>query len=164
MLRRAFLLGATLAPFTSYAEVRRVNYQHGMPLGSILIATRERALYFTESPYTAIRYDVAVGKAGKAWAGMSYVDGKHVRPAWSPPPEVKRDMPNLPHIIQGGAPNNPMGERALTLAGGEYAIHGTNRPETVGRAASYGCFRMRNEEIIDLFERVRVGAMVRVIA
>jgi lipoprotein-anchoring transpeptidase ErfK/SrfK len=164
MLRRAFLSGLFLSPLALKAEARRVYLNHGQRVGSIIIETRQRALYFLETTTTAIRYDVAVGMAGKSWAGLSQIDGKHVRPAWSPPPIVKRDMPHLPEVIAGGAPNNPMGERALTLVGGEYAIHGTNRPDTVGRAASYGCFRMRNAEIIDLYDRVRVGAYVLVTA
>jgi lipoprotein-anchoring transpeptidase ErfK/SrfK len=77
-----------------------------------------------------------------------------MRPAWSPPEEVRLDNPNLPDVIPGGAPNNPMGLAALTVSGGEYAIHGTNRPESIGKFASYGCIRMHNEDIADLFERV----------
>jgi lipoprotein-anchoring transpeptidase ErfK/SrfK len=88
------------------------------------------------------------------------VDGKHLRPAWVPPEDVKKDNPNLPEIIQGGAPNNPMGAAALTLSGGKYAIHGTNRPESIGTFASYGCIRMHNDDVADLYERVSVGARV----
>ncbi len=89
------------------------------------------------------------------------IDGKYVRPAWSPPYEVKRDKPWLPDVIPGGHPSNPMGERALTMGpGADYAIHGTNRPGSIGRFASYGCIRMHNADIVDLFNRVRVGARV----
>ena len=88
------------------------------------------------------------------------VDGKHVRPAWSPPAEVKRNNPRLPNVIAGGSPSNPMGVAALTLSGGEYAIHGTNRPGSIGTYASYGCIRMHNHDIADLFERVSVGTPV----
>jgi lipoprotein-anchoring transpeptidase ErfK/SrfK len=104
---------------------------------------------------------VAVGRAGRQWAGRVYVNGKHVRPAWSPPWEVRRDNPRLPHVIPGGAPKNPMGAAALTLSGGgEYAIHGTNRPGSIGSFASYGCIRMHNKDILDLFGRVSVGTPV----
>jgi lipoprotein-anchoring transpeptidase ErfK/SrfK len=88
------------------------------------------------------------------------ISGKHLRPAWSPPEEVRQDNPNLPDVIPGGAPNNPMGVAALTLAGGEYAIHGTNRPDSIGTFASYGCIRMHNRDIADLLEHVNVGTRV----
>ncbi|MGE0340632.1 MAG: L,D-transpeptidase [Xanthobacteraceae bacterium] len=128
--------------------------------GVIVISMKERALYLSLGNGQAIRYRVAVAKRGKQWYGTRYIDGKYVNPAWAPPPEVKRDFPNMPDMIPGGAHNNPMGVRALTLTGGEYAIHGTNRPNSVGRYASYGCFRMYNEDIVDLYERVAVGTPV----
>ena len=102
----------------------------------------------------AIRYPVGVGKAGKQWAGTSRIDGKYVQPAWSPPADVKRDNPRLPDVIAGGSPHNPMGVAAMTLAGGEYAIHGTNMPGSVGDFVSYGCIRMYNADVTDLFGRV----------
>ena len=83
--------------------------------------------------------------------------------AWTPPAEVKADNPALPDMIPGGAPNNPMGVAAMTLSGGEYAIHGTNKPESIGKFASYGCIRMLNQDITDLFERVDVGTQVVVL-
>jgi lipoprotein-anchoring transpeptidase ErfK/SrfK len=101
----------------------------------------------------AICYTVAVGRPGKQWQGKARVSGKYVRPAWTPPAEVKADNPALPDVIPGGAPNNPMGVAAMTLSGGEYAIHGTNKPESIGKFASYGCIRMHNEDITDLFAR-----------
>ncbi len=109
---------------------------------------------------TAIRYPVAVGKPGKQWFGATRIDGKYVNPAWSPPAVVRRDNPSLPHVIPGGSPGNPMGVRALTLSGDEYAIHGTNRPDSIGTSASYGCIRMHNRDIVDLYDRVTVGTQV----
>jgi hypothetical protein len=101
------------------------------------------------------------GKAGKAWTGRVYITGKYRSPAWSPPADVKRDNPRLPNVIPGGSPSNPMGAAALTLSGGgEYAIHGTNAPNTVGGFVSYGCFRMHNKDVADLFNRVSVGTQV----
>ena len=120
----------------------------------------ERRLYLVLGNGAALRYPVAVGRPGKQWFGQRAVDGKHVRPAWSPPAEVKRDNPRLPNVIAGGSPSNPMGVAALTLSGGEYAIHGTNRPESIGKFASYGCIRMLNQDVADLFERVNVGTQV----
>ena len=122
--------------------------------------TTERRLYLVLGNGAALRYPVAVGRPGKQWFGTAVIDGKHVRPAWAPPREVKRDNPRLPNFIPGGAPNNPMGVAALTLSGGEYAIHGTNRPGSIGTYASYGCIRMFNHDIADLFDRVSVGTPV----
>ena len=131
--------------------------------GTIVVRTSERKLYLVLGNGAAIRYPVAVGKAGKQWQGWSKVDGKYVEPTWSPPAEVKRDNPRLPSVIPGGSPRNPMGARALTLMGGEYAIHGTNRPDSIGTYASYGCIRMHNHDIVDLFDRVAVGTQVVVV-
>ncbi|WP_406600741.1 L,D-transpeptidase [Microvirga rosea] len=128
--------------------------------GTILIRTGERQLYYVRGDGTALRYRVAVGKPGKQWFGEAWIDGKYVKPAWSPPDEVKRDNPRLPQVIPGGSPSNPMGARALTLDRDEYAIHGTNRPSSIGTYASYGCIRMLNEDIVDLYEHVSVGTRV----
>lgn len=136
-----------------------VPFGDAIQAGTIVVRTAERRLYFVQGNGTALRYRVAVGRVGKQWVGEAYVQSKHVRPAWSPPAEIRRDNPRLPDVIPGGAANNPMGERALVLQD-EYAIHGTNRPESIGTFASYGCIRMRNEDIIDLFDRVPVGTKV----
>ena len=121
---------------------------------------RRAPALFVRGDGTALRYRVAVGKPVKQWFGEARIDGKYVRPAWAPPAEVKRDNPRLPDVIPGGAPNNPMGARALTLDLDEYAIHGTNRPASIGTFASYGCIRMLNEDIVDLYEQVHVGTRV----
>jgi lipoprotein-anchoring transpeptidase ErfK/SrfK len=132
--------------------------------GTIVIRTSERKLYFVVTPGEAIRYTVAVGKAGKQWRGVKYVEEMQVDPAWAPPAEVKRDNPRLPDVIPGGSPRNPMGARVIGLGpGGQYAIHGTNMPASVGTAASYGCFRMHNRDVIDLYARVRMGTPVVVL-
>jgi lipoprotein-anchoring transpeptidase ErfK/SrfK len=129
--------------------------------GTIVVRTGERRLYFVTRPGEAIRYRVAVGKAGKQWLGLKHVEEMQVQPAWSPPRAVKRDRPSMPDLIPGGARNNPMGARAIGLGpGGQYAIHGTNVPASVGTAASYGCFRMLNEDVVDLYARVRLGTPV----
>lgn len=128
--------------------------------GTIVVRNSERRLYLVQPGGKALRYKVAVGKRGKSWTGRTYITAKYRKPAWSPPAEVKRDLPHLPDVIAGGAPNNPMGVAAMTLAGGQYAIHGTNRPELVGRSVSYGCIRMRNEDIADLFRRVGIRTPV----
>lgn len=150
----AFVLNS---PVVHAREV--VTFSDAAP-GAIVIRTNERRLYYVIGNGRAIRYPVGVGKVGKQWNGASRIDGKYLRPAWSPPPEVKRDKPSIPNLIEGGSPRNPMGAAALTLTGGEYAIHGTNVPGSVGRFVSYGCIRMYNEDVLDLYQRVRVGTPV----
>jgi lipoprotein-anchoring transpeptidase ErfK/SrfK len=146
---------------TASAGAREVvRYTSEVQPGTIVVKTAERKLYLVLGGGEAIRYTVAVGRPGKQWQGQARVSGKFVQPAWTPPAEVKADNPALPDVIPGGAPNNPMGVAAMTLSGGEYAIHGTNRPESIGKFASYGCIRMLNQDITDLFERVDVGAQV----
>ncbi len=132
--------------------------------GTIVVRTGQRSLYFVTRPGEAIRYTIAVGKAGRQWSGVKYVEEMQMRPAWSPPAVVKRDNPHLPSVIPGGAPNNPMGAAAIALGpGGQYAIHGTNVPGSIGRAASYGCFRMHNHDVVDLYARVGLGTPVVVL-
>jgi lipoprotein-anchoring transpeptidase ErfK/SrfK len=137
-----------------------VPYRGGELPGTIVVRTKERKLLFVVADKKAISYPVGVGKAGKQWQGRAAIDGAYVQPAWAPTAEIKRDNPSLPNLIPGGAKNNPMGARALTLSGGKYAIHGTNRPNSIGTDASYGCIRMFNEDVIDLYDRVSVGTKV----
>ena len=118
-----------------------------------MIVTRRRELLFVLGNGEAISYPVGVGRAGMAWHGHAYVAPKHIRPAWSANSGV---TPTIP----GGSPRNPMGVAAMTLAGGEYAIHGTNVPGSVGGFVSYGCIRMLNDDITDLYGRVSVGTTV----
>ena len=134
----------------------------GVPAGAIVISQSKRRLFLTQPDGSAIAYPIAIGKSGKAWLGWSRVNGKYVQPAWSPPAVVKHDNPRLPDLIPGGAPNNPMGARAMTLDLDEIAIHGTTASmrKSIGSAASYGCIRMYNEDVIDLFDRVSVGTPV----
>ena len=125
-----------------------------------MVSTTQRRLYLMLGNGQAMRYPVGVGRAGKQWSGTSHIDGKYRYPAWSPPAEVRRDNPRLPDVIPGGSPRNPMGVAAMTLSGGEYAIHGTNAPGSIGGYVSYGCIRMFNQDISDLFDRVSVGTQV----
>jgi lipoprotein-anchoring transpeptidase ErfK/SrfK len=152
-------IAITVATATAQAR-ETVAFNAGYSAGTIVIRTNERRLYLVLGNGQAIRYMVGVGRAGKQWAGTSRIEGKYIRPAWSPPDEVRRDKPSLPNVIPGGSPRNPMGVAAMTLAGGEYAIHGTNVPGSVGGFVSYGCIRMYNQDISDLFERVSVGTTV----
>ena len=164
-LRIAVALAVTIGAGTlmsSAAEARpdMVGFRGEYAPGTIVVKTNERRLYLVVAPGQAVRYPVGVGRYGKQWAGTTQIDGKYRNPAWSPPAEVKRDKPSIPDVIAGGSPHNPMGVAAMTLAGGEYAIHGTNMPGSVGGFVSYGCIRMLNPDITDLYERVSVGTTV----
>ena len=127
----------------------------GFRPGTIVVRTSERSLYFVIDEQRALRFPVGVGRAGKTWTGTAQVEGKFVRPAWQAPD----DMGGGP-VIPGGAANNPMGEAALTMRGGEYAIHGTNRPQSIGHFVSHGCIRMHNRDIVELYRMVPVGTPV----
>jgi lipoprotein-anchoring transpeptidase ErfK/SrfK len=164
-LRIAVALAATigagaLIPGAAQARPEMVGVHGDYTPGTIVVKTNERHLYLILDDGHAMRYPVGVGKAGKQWAGTTRINGKYLNPAWSPPAEVKRDVPSLPDVIPGGSPHNPMGVAAMTLAGGEYAIHGTNVPNSVGGFVSYGCIRMLNPDISDLYQRVPVGTTV----
>ena len=152
------MTAAMTAPALARPEL--VATQSDYSPGTIVVRTGERKLYLILDDGHAIRYPVGVGKDGKQWAGIRQIDGKYRNPAWGPPPEVKRDKPNLPDVIPGGSPRNPMGVAAMTLSGGAYAIHGTNVPNSVGGYVSYGCIRMLNTDITDLYDRVAVGTKV----
>jgi len=157
-LRLACALAAALFALPSIgaapAAAREVVAATGYAPGTIVIRTNERRLYYYFDAGHALRYPVGVGRAGMQWAGTSYIDGKYRNPAWSPPAMIKREKPSIPDVIPGGSPHNPMGVAAMTLHGGEYAIHGTNQPSSIGGFVSHGCIRMYNEDITDLYERV----------
>ena len=127
--------------------------------------TRERALYYVVSGNKAIRYPVGVGRQGYTWSGNARISQKKKWPGWTPPDEmIRREARKgriLPSFIPGG-PNNPLGARALYIGSSLYRIHGTNDPTTIGRAMSSGCIRMMNEHVVDLYNRVQVGAKVHV--
>lgn len=130
--------------------------------GTIIVRTTERKLYLVVAKGQALRYSVGVGRAGRQWTGSTAIEGMFIRPNWAPPLAVRLDNPDLPDVISGDSPRNPMGAAALTLTGGEYAIHGTNVPGSIGGFVSYGCIRMHNDDILDLFSRVHVGTAVLV--
>src|SRR4030088_1402814 len=170
-LRIAVALAATLGAalgaemlMSSPAEARPdvVGFSGDYSPGTIVVKTNERRLYLVVDQGRAFAYPVGVGCGGKQWAGTTRIDGKYQNPAWSPPREVKHDKPNMPDVIPGGSPRNPLGVAAVTLFGGEDAIHGTNMPGSVGGFVSYGCIRMLNADITDLYQRVSVGTTVTV--
>ena len=154
----ALALAATM-PLAHAREL--VGFSDAYSSGTVVVKTSERALYYVLGNGQAVRYPVGVGRAGKQWTGTAMINGKQLSPPWSPPDEVKRDKPSLPNVIPGGSPSNPMGAAAMTLSGGgEYAIHGTNDPRSIGGFVSYGCIRMYNADVLDLYNRVSWGTTV----
>jgi lipoprotein-anchoring transpeptidase ErfK/SrfK len=151
------LLALTGTTMTTRAAPEAVTFSKGSP-GTIVVRTNERRLYLVQGGGKALRYVVAVGRADKQWFGTTSITSKHIKPAWTAPADMRRSP--IAVVIPSGAPNNPMGEAALVLAHHELAIHGTNRPDLVGRFVSNGCIRMRNADIMDLFGRVSVGTTV----
>ncbi|MCZ8181637.1 MAG: L,D-transpeptidase [Beijerinckiaceae bacterium] len=136
-----------------------VFFRSSEPPGTIVIHTSERFLYVVQGNNRALRYGIGVGREGFQWSGLVRVSRKAEWPDWTPPPEMIARQPYLPRFMAGG-PGNPMGARALYLGSTVYRIHGTNQPETIGHAVSSGCFRLANGDVIDLFERIAVGAKV----
>jgi len=130
--------------------------------GTIVIDTPQRFLYLVQDNGTALRYGIGVGKPGFTWAGEKRISAKKEWPDWTPPPEMLERRPDLPHFMAGG-PENPLGARAMYLGSSLYRIHGSNEPWTIGQAVSSGCIRMRNEDVVDLYGRVKVGTKVLVI-
>ena len=130
--------------------------------GTIIVFTRERKLYLVTAPGQAMRYGVGVGRDGFTWNGIHAVTNKREWPDWRPPPEMRKRQPGLPVHMKGG-PGNPLGARALYIGSTIYRIHGTHDPDSVGEADSSGCIRLTNPDIIDLYERVKVGAKVIVV-
>ena len=130
--------------------------------GVIVIDTPNKFLFLVEPGGRAMRYGIGVGRPGFAWSGVKSITRKAEWPAWTPPPEMLLRRPDLPRHMDGG-PENPLGARALYLGSSMYRIHGTNEPWTIGQNVSSGCIRMMNEDVIDLYDRVRVGTKVIVI-
>ena len=146
-------LGKTIVPF-----------KRKLKPGTILIKTRERALYYVLPGGKAIKYGVGVGRQGFTWTGRHRITMKKKWPEWRPPAEmIERELKKygrkLPEVMEGG-PRNPLGARAMYIGNTLYRIHGTNNPRSIGKFVSSGCIRMVNEEVSDLYERVRVGARV----
>ena len=161
-LTAAALLAAPQGAQARPAVTSAPSAHSSLPAGTLVISQSQRRLFLLQGDGMAISYPIAVGKAGKAWSGWARINGKYVQPDWAPPAMVKQANPRLPNLIRGGSPGNPMGARALTLDRAEIAIHGTTNSmrASIGSAASFGCIRMYNEDVVDLFDRVSVGTSV----
>jgi lipoprotein-anchoring transpeptidase ErfK/SrfK len=144
-----------------YSETPRqtVAYRSSQAPGTIIVDTKNRYLYYVLGRDKALRYSIAVGREGYSWSGVSTVSQKREWPDWTPTPSILKHDPSLPRHVAGGY-DNPLGARALYLGGTLYRIHGTNEPWRIGSAVSSGCIRLSNNDIIDLYNRTKVGAKV----
>jgi lipoprotein-anchoring transpeptidase ErfK/SrfK len=136
-----------------------VSYPNSHRPGTIVISTRERSLYLVLGNGQALRYGSGVGRDGFTWSGVTTVSAKREWPDWTPPEQMLHRKPDLPRHMAGG-PDNPLGARAIYLGASLYRIHGSNEPDTIGQAVSSGCIRLTNEDVIDLYNRVPIGATV----
>jgi len=143
-------------------EKQVVDYNGKESAGTLVIDTPNKFLYLVQGNGQALRYGVGVGKPGFTWAGVKTITAKREWPDWTPPAEMLKRRPDLPRHMEGG-PDNPLGARAMYLGSSLYRIHGSNEPWTIGTNVSSGCIRMRNEDVIDLYGRVKVGARVVVL-
>jgi lipoprotein-anchoring transpeptidase ErfK/SrfK len=136
-----------------------VNFDGQYPPGTIFINTAERRLYLVLPNGQALRYGIGVGRDGFRWGGIHHISAKKEWPSWTPPSQMLARRPDLPRHMSGGI-DNPLGARAMYLGSTLYRIHGSNEPETIGQAVSSGCFRMTNDDVTDLYNRVSVGTTV----
>jgi lipoprotein-anchoring transpeptidase ErfK/SrfK len=149
-------------PMDPKYEKQVVDYRGKESPGTIIVDTPNKFLFLVQGDGKALRYGIGVGRPGFTWSGVKTISAKKEWPAWTPPPEMLARRPDLPRHMEGG-PQNPLGARAMYLGSSLYRIHGSNEPWTIGTNVSSGCFRMRNEDVIDLYGRVNVGAKVVVI-
>lgn len=156
--------GAQSAPQAQVAPIPRelVRFDARYAPGTVVVSTSERRLYYVMGNGQAIRYGVGVGRPGFEWSGVKSITAKREWPAWTPPREMLARRPDLPRYMAGGI-ENPLGARAMYIGGTLYRIHGSNEPDTIGQAVSSGCIRMTNDDVTDLYERVRIGAKVVVL-
>jgi lipoprotein-anchoring transpeptidase ErfK/SrfK len=150
---------ATDEQLSSAYQRQSVYFRTVEPAGTVIIHTSERFLYVVQGNNRAMRYGIGVGRDGFQWAGLQRISRKAEWPDWIPPPEMIERQPYLPRFMAGG-PGNPLGARALYLGNTVYRIHGTNQPQTIGHAVSSGCFRLVNNDVVDLYDRVPVGTKV----
>jgi len=166
LLVQSAILSTLIAPMVAFASPRWVetpaSLQGEYSPGTIVIVYNQRRLFLIQGEGRSLVYPVAVPQGGMSWFGQTAIESKHVNPDWVPPEIVRRAHPELPDLIPGGSPANPMGTRAMMLERGQIAIHGTTRKMrgSIGSAASFGCIRMLNEDVQELFDQVDVGTPV----
>ena len=152
-------LDSELQPVASPIARETVPFDGREAPGTIIVRTGERRLYFVLPDHQALKYGVGVGRPGFTWSGVTHIGYKREWPDWTPPPQMLRRRPDLPRHMEGGV-DNPLGARAMYLAGTLFRIHGSSEPDTIGQAVSSGCIRMTNQDVIDLYGRAKVGARV----
>jgi len=136
-----------------------VDYTSAYKPGTIVIETGERRLYLVMEDGKAMKYGVGVGRDGFTWSGTHRITRKAEWPGWTPPPQMRKRVPDLPAYMPGG-PDNPLGARALYIGSTLYRVHGTSEPRSIGQAVSSGCIRLTNEDVADLYDRVAIGAQI----
>lgn len=139
-----------------------VSFSNQFKPGQVIVSFGDRRLYLITAPGQALSYPIAIPRDQSRWQGTTFISDKRVNPPWTPTPEMLRENPRLPNWVPGGHPMNPLGVRALYLGSSAYRIHGTDAPWTIGQNVSKGCVRMYNEDVLDLYPRVPVGARVTV--
>lgn len=176
-IRNVFLTLVTLAFVTAIAPTtasaqdfwddlfgpggkKEIGFSKKYAPGTVIVSFSDRRLYYVYKRGAALSYPVAVPKGNARWSGTMNVSQKRVNPPWTPTAAMRRENPKLPAFVPGGHPRNPLGNRALYLGSSLYRIHGTDAPWTIGTAVSHGCIRMYNNDVQDLYRRVRVGAKV----
>ncbi len=162
ILRAPQVLASDEQPIADPAPREVVNYSGPQKPGTLVIDTSERRLYYVLPDQQAIKYAVGVARPGFEWAGVEHIASKREWPDWTPPSEMIERQPDLPRHMAGGI-DNPLGARAMYLSGTLYRIHGSNEPDTIGQAVSSGCIRMTNDDVVDLYDRAKVGATVIVL-
>jgi lipoprotein-anchoring transpeptidase ErfK/SrfK len=153
---------SSLQPQATAIPREIVEAPAGYRPGTIVVSTSERRLYYVVGDGTAVRYGIGVGRPAFTWAGVRTVGMKREWPDWTPPSQMLKRRPDLPRHMEGGL-DNPLGARAMYLSGSLFRIHGSNEPDSIGQAVSSGCIRMTNDDVVDLYERVRVGTRVVVL-
>ena len=159
LTRQPLIPTGTTVPQATAIPRETVSFGGNYAPGTIVISTPERRLYYVLGNGQAVRYGVGVGRPGFEWAGSKTITRKAEWPSWTPPAQMLKRRPDLPRHMVGG-PDNPLGARAMYLGSTLYRIHGSNEPETIGQAVSSGCIRMLNEDVVDLYSRVKVGTRV----
>ncbi len=162
LMTAAFTGAAAQAETPQFKRGQIVDFASKQQPGSIVIVTKDRALYYILGDGKAVKYKVATAKRGFEWKGINAVSAKVKWPDWRPPAQMRKRRPDLPVYMAGG-PENPLGARAIYLGSTIYRIHGTNEPASIGKAASSGCIRMLNADVSELFQHVKMGAKVTVV-
>jgi len=159
ILRAPQVLVSDEQPIADPAPREVVDFSGPQKPGTVIINTSERRLYYVLPDQQAIKYGVGVGRPGFEWTGVEHIASKREWPDWTPPSQMLKRRPDLPRHMAGGI-DNPLGARAMYLSGTLYRIHGSNEPDTIGQAVSSGCIRMTNDDVVDLYDRAKIGATV----